>query len=171
MIVIRLICAVLVAWAINFVLGRPEAAELLADVPELTVIGPIAGAITGLIFLPKKCGGGLLVMTINGACIGALTIAVAAFMYLAMQMWNAVTHGLVRDFENFLRILASESKPLIETLPNLRLIGMFIGVTAVAGFVTELVHWFMARIRCLRGIEETKVQTSTTVRKAGGPLS
>jgi hypothetical protein len=87
-----------------------------------------------------------------------------------MQMSSAVTHGLVRDFENFLRILGTEAKPLIETMPNLKLIGMFVGATAIAGLVCELVFWVLRQIRRLRGIEEPIVEAKSTVGRAGGPL-
>jgi hypothetical protein len=170
MIVFRLICAVLVAWAISFVLARPEAAALLGDVPEMAVIGPIAGAIAGLANLPRRGGKGAIIMTVNGAWTGVLSIALAAFVYLTMQMSSAVTHGLVRDFENFLRILGTEAKPLIETMPNLKLIGMFVGATAIAGLVCELVFWVLRQIRRLRGIEEPIVEAKSTVGRAGGPL-
>jgi len=170
MIVFRLICAVLVAWAISLVLARPEAAALLGDVPEMAVIGPIAGAIAGLINLPRRGGKGAIIMTVNGAWTGVLSIALAAFVYLTMQMSGAVSHGLVRDFENFLRILGTEAKPLIETMPNLRLIGMFVGATAIAGLVCELVFWVQRQIRRLRGIEEPIVEAKSTVGRAGGPL-
>jgi hypothetical protein len=171
MIVFRLICAALVAWAANWALARPDAAYLISEVPEMAVIGPIAGAIAGLINLPRHRGGGAIAMTVNGAWTGVQTIVLAAFIYLTIQLTNAVTHGLVRDFENFLRILGSESKPLIETLPNVRLIGLLVGATAIVGLVTELVFWFLERIRRLRGIEEPTVQAKSTVGKAGGPLS
>lgn len=171
MIIHRFICAIFVAWAINWALARPEAAALLADVPELAVIGPIAGAIAGMLNLPRRRGLGPIVATVNGAWTGVLIIALASFMYLSMQMWNALIHGLVRDFENFLRILGTEAKPLIETMPNLRLIGLIIGASAVAGLVSEIVYWLLARIRRLRGEEEPEKEAKSTVAKAGGPLS
>jgi hypothetical protein len=171
MIVFRIICAILVAWATNLVLSRPEAADLISEVPEMAWIGPLAGALAGLINLPKRSGAGPIVMTVNGAWTGVLAIALASFIYLTIQMSNAVVHGLVRDFENFMRILGTESKPLIETMPNVRLLGMLVGATAVAGLVAEVVHWFLDRIRRLRGIDEPKVQAKSTVGKAGGPLS
>lgn len=151
MIIFRFICAILIAWAVNLVLSRPEAAEIISEVPELAVIGPIAGAIAGFANLPRRRGAGPIISIISGAWTGVLTIALASFVYLSLQMWGAVTHGLVRDFENFLRILGTESKPLIETLPNVRLLGMIVGACAVAGLVSEFVHWFMDRIRRLRG--------------------
>jgi hypothetical protein len=171
MIVFRLICVILVSWAINLVLSRPEAAVLIEEVPEMAIIGPLAGAVVGLMYLPKRRGGGVIVMTVSGAVSGGLTIALASFVYLTIQMSSSVMHGLVRDFENFLRITSTEAKPLIEALPNLRLMGMLVGATAVAGFVSEVIYWFIERIRRLRGIEETKVQAKSTVGKAGGPLS
>ena len=171
MIIFRVVCAILGAWAINIVLARPEAAALLVDVPEFSVIGPIAGAVTGFMNLPKRKGLGLIVSTANGAWTAVLTIALAAFIYLTMQMGNSLVHGLVRDFENFLRILGTEAKPLIETMSNLRFIGLIIGAMAVAGFISEVIYWFLERIRRLRGIEAPAAEAKSTVGKAGGPLS
>ena len=62
MIVFRLICVILVSWAINLVLSRPEAAVLIGEVPEMAIIGPLAGAVVGLMYLPKRRGGGVIVM-------------------------------------------------------------------------------------------------------------
>ena len=66
MLIFRLLCAILVAWAINLILARPEAATLIAEVPEMTYIGPFAGAVVGFFNLAKRQGWGLIVSVVNG---------------------------------------------------------------------------------------------------------
>ncbi len=41
MLIFRIICAVMVAWAINLVLARPEAVVLVTEVPQMVYIGPM----------------------------------------------------------------------------------------------------------------------------------
>ncbi len=81
MLVFRVICAVMVAWAINLVLARPEAAVLVAEVPEMIYIGPAAGAVVGFFNLAKRQGWGLIVSVANGMWTGVMTIGLAGFMY------------------------------------------------------------------------------------------
>ena len=170
MIFFRLVCAAMVAWAINWVLSRPEAAVLVEEVPEMLVVGPIAGAIVGYFNLAKRQGWGLIVAVVNGLWTGILTIAVAGFFYLTWRIWDSLSHGLIKDFENFLRILGSEAKPLLEVSTDFRLIGVTIATTAVAGVISEILHWCLVRIRRYRGIEE-KREVKAAVAKAGGALS
>ena len=124
MLIFRLICAVMVAWALNWVLARPEAAFLVAEIPEMIIIGPIAGAVVGFFNLAKRQGWGLIVAVANGIWTGLLVIGLAGFIYLSIQMFGVVSHNLVKDFEAFLRVLGSEAGPLIETTSNFMLIGL-----------------------------------------------
>ena len=171
MLVFRLICAIMVAWAMNWVLARPEAAVLVAEVPQMIFIGPIAGAVVGFFNLAKRQGWGLIVSVVNGMWTGALTIALSGFIYLTMRMANTVMHNLIKDFEGFLRVLGSEAKPLIELTTDYHLIGLTVGVTAVTGLLSEILHWLMVRVRRMRGEEEPKKETKTAVARAGGPMS
>ena len=89
-----------------------------------------------------------------------------------LKMFGVVSHNLVKDFEAFLRVLGSEAGPLIETMNNYRLIGLTIGTTAVAGLLSEVLHWFLVRMRRLREDDEgPKEEVKAGVAKAGGPLS
>ena len=171
MLVFRLICALMVAWAINWVLARPEAAVLVAEVPDMLIIGPIAGAVVGFFNLAKRQGWGLIVSVVNGMWTGLLTIALSGFIYLTMRMANVVLHNLIKDFEAFLRVLGSEAAPLIELTTDYRLIGLTIGVTALAGLISEILHSVLVRIRRLRDDDEPKAEVRASVAKAGGPLS
>ena len=171
MLVFRIICAVMVAWAINLVLARPEAAVLVAEVPQMVYIGPIAGAVVGFFNLAKRQGWGLIVSVANGMWTGVMTIALAGFIYLAMRMFNVVWHNIIKDFEAFMRVLGSEAQPLVELTTDYRLIGITVGAVTVTGILSEILHWVMVRLRRYRGDEEPTVQVKSAVAKAGGPMS
>jgi hypothetical protein len=171
MLIFRVICAVLVAWAINLILARPEAATLITEVPQMTYLGPLAGAVVGFFNLAKRQGWGLIVAVVNGMWTGVLAIMLSGFMYLSMRMFNTAVHNMLKDFEGFLRVLGSEAEPLIAISTDFRLISLTIGVTAVTGVLSEILHWVMVRIRRSRGYDEPSVQVKSAVAKAGGPMS
>jgi hypothetical protein len=172
MLIFRLICAVMVAWAMNWVLARPEAAVLVAEVPEMIFYGPIAGAIVGFFNLAKRQGWGLVVSVANGMWTGLLAIGLSGFLYLAVKMGTTVMHNLIKDFEAFMRVLGQEANPLIELTTDFKLIGLTIGTCAIAGLVSEILHWFLVRMRRLREDDEgPKEDIKSSVAKAGGPLS
>ncbi len=171
MLAFRLICALMVAWAINWVLARPEAAVLVAEVPEMTVIGPIAGAVVGFFNLAKRQGWGLIVSVANGMWTGLLTIGLSGFIYLTLRMASITWHNLLKDFEAFMRVLGSEAEPLIVVSTDLRLVAITVGVTAFTGVISEVLHWCLVRIRRMRGDDEPTEQVRSAVAKAGGPMS
>jgi hypothetical protein len=171
MLIFRIICAVLVAWAINLILARPEAATLITDVPQMIYIGPLAGAVVGFYNLAKRQGWGLIVAVANGLWTGVMAIVLSGLMYLTMRMFNTVFSNMIKDFESFLRVLGSEAEPLIERSTDFRLIALTIGVTAVIGVISEILHWTMVRMRRYRGEDEPRVQVRSGVAKAGGPMS
>ena len=154
MLAFRLICAVVVAWAVNWVMGRPVAANLLELVPEMQYIAPVAGAIVGFFALAKRQGWGIIVAAANGLWTMILTIGIAWLIFLTITLGNHVAHGLIADFENFLRILGYEAAPLAEGWVNLRLLGIMLAATVVAGLGTEVLHWVLVRIRRMRGESE-----------------
>jgi hypothetical protein len=170
MLIFRIICAVMVAWAINLVLARPEAVVLVTEVPQMVYIGPIAGAVVGFFNLAKRQGWGLIVSVVNGMWTGVMVIALSGFMLLTMRMSKMIVYQ-IRDFDAFMRVLAGEAEPLIEVSTNLRLIAITIGAVAVTGIVSEILHWTLVRLRRYRGDEEPKVQAKAAVARAGGPLS
>ena len=171
MLVFRVICAVMVAWAINLVLARPEAALLVEEIPQMIVIGPIAGAVVGFFNLAKRQGWGLIVSVANGMWTGVMAIGLAGFIYLSMRMFNVVWHNLIKDFEAFLRVLGSEAEPLIVVSTDFRLIGITVGATAVTGVISEILHWTLVRLRRYREGDEPRVQVKSAIAKAGGPMS
>jgi hypothetical protein len=170
MLVFRVICAVMVAWAINLVLARPEAAVLVAEVPQMVYIGPIAGAVVGFFNLAKRQGWGLIVSVVNGMWTGVMTIGLAGFIFLTVRMVGYVMYQ-IQDFDAFLRILGSEAEPLIEISSDYRLIGITVAATAVTGILSEVLHWTLVRLRRYRGDDEPRVQVKSAVAKAGGPMS
>ena len=171
MLVFRIICAVMVAWAINLVLARPEAAALVADVPEMIYIGPIAGAVAGFFFLAKPRGWGLINSVANGMWTGVIAIGLAGFIHLTVRMVDVIWYNLIKDFEAFMRVLGYEAEPLIVISTDFRLIGITVGATAVTGVISGILHWTLVRLRRYREIDEPKVQVRSAVAKAGGPMS
>ncbi len=171
MLIFRIICAVMVAWAINIVLARPEAAVLITEIPYMVYIGPIAGAVVGFFNLAKRQGWGMIVAVVNGMWTGVMAIALAGFLFLAMRMFDVVWHNLINEFEDFVRVLGQEAVPLIELSTDFRLIGITVGAVAVTGIVSEILHGALVRLRRYRGDDEPNVQVRSAVAKAGGPMS
>lgn len=154
MLIFRLICAALVAWAVNWVIGQPVAANLLELVPEMEYIAPLAGALVGFVALAKRQGWGVIVAVANGLWTMLLTVGAAWLIFLAVKMVDHLAHGLIADFENFLRILAVEVEPLAEGWVDLRLTGALLAATVVVGIITEILHWILVRLRKERGEDE-----------------
>lgn len=151
MLVFRLICAVLMAWAINWVLSNPEARPVLEQLPVMAIISPIAGALVGFFNLATRQGWGLIVAVANGVWAGLLSIIVAGTVYalvVAIQIWN----GPSDDYESFVRNMESEITPLFDLVINFPLLTLTITTTAVLGVVTELLHWLLVRFRKNRDV-------------------
>lgn len=160
MLAFRLVCAVAVAWAANWTLSRPVAAQLIHLVPQMTYIAPAAAAVVGFVALAKRQGWGLIVAAANGLWTVILTVALTWLVYLTMRMGNHLSHGLIANFKDFMRILGSEIKPLAKGWVDLRLIGMLLGATVAASLATEILHWILVRLRRLRGGEEEAAETA-----------
>lgn len=154
MVMFRLICAGVVAWAVNWVMSQPVAANLLELVPDMRYIAPAAGALVGFFALAKRQGWGIIVAAANGLWTMILTVGIAWLIFLGITLFGHLAHGLIADFENFLRILGYETAPLAEGWVDLRLIGVMLGATVVAGVATEILHWVLVHIRRMRGESE-----------------
>ncbi len=154
MLIYRLMCAAMVAWAMNWVLARPEALDLLEKAPELVAIGPIAGALVGFLNLAKRQGWGLVVSVANGLWTTVLAFITAFVMYLAYVMAGHVLHNIIANFEAFLRVLGQESGPVIALAADLRLFGWLCAAGAVTGVASEVLHWVVMRLRKARGSDE-----------------
>jgi len=173
---LRLICAVLLAWAVNLVLARPIAAALVEEIPEMAYlgsfpgVGPIAGALAGFWLITRRNGQGIVVSTLNGAWVGIVVIALSGFIYLSMRMFDSFQHHLLQDFDAFLRVLATEARPLIKTGMDIKLIGVTVGATAVVGLVSEILFWCRKTIRRHRGLPEEKKEVRAGVARAGAHI-
>jgi hypothetical protein len=152
MLVYRLMCAVMVAWAMNWVLARPEAIELVEATkdPSIVIVGPIAGAIVGFLNLAKRQGWGLVVSVANGLWTGILSLAAAFVLYLALKMGSHVIHNIISNFEAFLRVLGQEAGPVIQAAANPRLLGILCAASALTGLISEVLHWSLVRLRRAR---------------------
>jgi len=147
MLLFRAICALLMAWAINYALSRPEASALLLEVPEFTTVGPIAGAAIGFVSLSTRQGWGLVVAIANGIWAGVLSLALASMLYVIVKLAPAFARGLVTDFEGFLRVAGSALEPLMLFALDFSLILTIIGATAVVGVLSEILHWTLVKLR------------------------
>lgn len=145
MLLFRFICAILLAWAVNVALARPEAVLLLQEAPDFAVMGPIAAAFVGFVNLAKRQGWGVIVAVANGIWSGILTIFVAVFLYVfavpVLRNWLFIDH-----FDDFMRIVSQSLEPLLVQLANAELLIAIMAATAIVGVVTEIVHWSLVRL-------------------------
>lgn len=152
MILLRIFCAAMTAWAFNWALGRPVAEPLIGEYPRLAVYGPIGAALVGFFILGKRAGNGLAVGVANGIWTAFVSIIAAIVLYLAGYM--AVNMVVIDSFEDFLRILADEAAPLLSAWARPLLVGLVVAGGAVAGLVTEILHWALTKAREARGEDE-----------------
>ncbi|MEM6942945.1 MAG: hypothetical protein AAF565_04235 [Pseudomonadota bacterium] len=147
MLIFRIICAILMAWAVNWVMSRPEADPLLAELPPMGTIGPVAAAIVGFVNLATRQGWGVVVAVANGVWAGLLSVGLSGVLYMAWILGVAVDEGYVKDFAGFMRVTSSEVKPLFEVVVNVPLLILTITATSVLGVFSELLHWTIVRMR------------------------
>lgn len=147
MLTFRILCAVLMAWAANWTLSRPEAADLLSELPIMGTIGPIAAAGVGFVNLASRQGWGVVVAVANGVWAGLLSIVVSGMLYMSVVVGGSIWQGSVRDFAVFMRLVSSEITPLFDLVVDVPLVVLTITATSVLGVMTELLHWAMVRIR------------------------
>jgi hypothetical protein len=147
MLIFRIMCAILVAWAANWALSRPEADALNQTVPEMQYLGPLAGAAVGFFNLAIRQGWGFVVAFANGIWAGVLAIFVAGVFYMTIALFQGFQTDLIRDFDGFVRYFGELVDPLIQQLINPPLLIVSFGATAVVGVVSELIHWLLVRVR------------------------
>ena len=150
MLLFRISCALLVAWAVNWALSRPEALEMLNEVPEMRVIGPLAGAAVGYANLAVRQGWGVIVAVANGIWAGVLSVIVAGILYMTFDMTRAVSTNVVRDTNGFFNAFNASFEPLLQHVMNLPLLTVSLASTAVVGLMTEILHWVLVRARSQR---------------------
>ena len=155
MIVFRITCAILMAWAINWSLARAEAAELLKVLPEMAVLGPIAGGIVGYLNLAVRQGWGFIVAFANGVWAGVLSILLSGVLYLIVALVQAIRTNVVRTFDNFLNVFGSLVQPLLELVANIPLLTVSLGAAALVGVISEVIHWVLVRMKSRKGGQRT----------------
>lgn len=152
MLTFRIMCAVLMAWAVNWVMSRPEAVPLLSELPLMATLGPVAAAAVGFVNLASRQGWGVVVAVANGVWAGLLSIVVSGVLFMVVVVGEQVLSGAIDDFEAFLRVSSTEVEPLFETVVNVPLIILTVTATSVLGILTELLHWVMVRLRRSRDL-------------------
>lgn len=147
MLVFRILCAGTLVWAVAWVLSRPEAAQLVRQIPEIGALGPIAAAYVGGFNLAVRQGWGLIVALANGVWAGTLAIVASGVLYTAVEMARAVREGDIRGSASFFEVFGETLDVLLAQLGNLPLLTLSLAATACAGMLTELLHWLMVRVR------------------------
>ncbi|MEO1491256.1 MAG: hypothetical protein AAFV19_03790 [Pseudomonadota bacterium] len=147
MLIFRITCAILVAWATNWALSRPEAGILLQTVPEMGTLGPLAGAVVGYFNLSIRQGWGFVVAFANGIWAGVLAIFLAGVFYMTISLFQGIQTNLVQNFDDFVRYFGELVEPLIQQMINPPLLIVSLGATAVVGVVSEVIHWLLVRVR------------------------
>lgn len=147
MIVFRLICAFLLAWAVNWALSRPEAIGLVEELPEMEFYSLIAALAAGYFNLAVRQGWGMIVAFANGIWAGVLSIFMAGAFFMCVELMQGLRSGVVKDFDKFLTLFGEAVEPLLDQLINIQLLIVSLGATAVVGVVTEILHWLLVRFR------------------------
>lgn len=153
MLLYRVLCAALVAWAINWALSRPEAASLNEALPEFVAIAPLAGALVGFVNLAKRQGWGGVVAIANGIWAGFLTLVLTGVIYVFISISDSVPIGDVK-FDFMGKLTAEAVAEVMDEFANFPLVIVCLASTAVVGLVTEVIHWALVKIRKRRGIKE-----------------
>ncbi|MEO0819636.1 MAG: hypothetical protein AAF074_04325 [Pseudomonadota bacterium] len=159
MLIFRIICAVLMAWAINWVMSRPEADSLLVALPIMGTIGPLAGAVVGFVNLASRQGWGVVVAVANGVWAGLLSIVLSGVFYVVYVSLLALFDGIIQEFADFMRVISSEIQPLFDLVVNIPLVILTITATSVLGVFSELLHWTLVRIRRNRQDPDTPYES------------
>lgn len=147
MIVYRLVCALLMAWAVNWALSRPEGEVLLETIPEMETLGPIAGAAVGYFNLAVRQGWGFIVAFANGIWAGVLSIILSGILDIAFVTVKAARTNTLQDFDAFMTLFSETVQPMLDAVINVPLLVVSFGATAMVGVVTEVIHWVMVRMR------------------------
>lgn len=152
-ILFRILCALFVAWAMNWAFSRPEAAALLEELPEAAIVAPIAGALVGFVNLAKRQGWGVIVAVANGIWAGILAVIMTGIILLTLSVLDTSRIGDT-DFDFVAAKMAETVAIIVDRAATPGLLVLCIGAGAVVGVITELVHWALVRLRRHRGVKE-----------------
>jgi len=146
MLLFRILCAILLAWAMNWAMSRPELAALEEDFESFLLWAPFVGAGVGFLNLAKRQGWGVIVAIANGIWAGAATLILTGLIVVLAKSSEAARRGTDLDFASMLRLGAESTAGLAELLFHLPPIVICLGAAAVVGLVTEIIHWALVRI-------------------------
>ena len=152
MLLFRVLCAIFVAWAINWAMGRPEAAALQQDTPEFVAIAPFVGALVGFVNLAKRQGWGGIVAIANGMWAGVLTMLVSMLLFAGLAAFGTPGIGDF-DFAFILGLFSEAIVEVVDRIASFPLVIVTLGACSVVGLVTEMIHWALVRLRRRRGIK------------------
>ena len=147
MIVFRIVCAILMAWAINWALSRSEAAEMLRELPDMALFGPVAGAVIGFVNLAVRQGWGFIVAFANGVWAGVLSILLSGVIHVVVEIVRAINTNVIRTFDNFLSVFGTFVEPLWEAVVDVPLLTVSLGAAALVGVISEVIHWILVRMK------------------------
>ncbi len=154
MLVFRILCALFVAWAINWALSRPEAALLNEEIPDFAAIAPFAGALVGFVNLAKRQGWGGIVAVANGIWAGFLTLVLTGVIFVFFAAADSTARVGDTDTDFVFKIISESVAQVVDQLASLPLLVLCFGATAVVGLVTEVIHWALVKLRKRRGLKE-----------------
>lgn len=168
MLTFRFVCAILMAWAVNWALSRPEADQLLQNIPDVEVLGPIAGATIGYFNLAVRQGWGFIVAFANGIWAGFLSVLLSGVFVIVLTLIESIRTSAVGDFEKFMIVFGEIVQPLLDEVVNVPLLVVSLGATAIVGVVTEVVHWLLVRLRAKKSQQRTG--STPTTRSSDGHI-
>ncbi|MGF1500504.1 MAG: hypothetical protein ACFBSD_01695 [Paracoccaceae bacterium] len=153
MLVFRILCAIAMAWAMNWTLSRPAADLLNEEIPEFGAIMPWVAALIGFVNLAPRQGWGGIVAVANGVWAGVLSVALCAASYLFVAVLDTSRLGNV-DSHFLGNLMMKTTADLFDLLATMELFVACVSATAIVGVVTEVLHWALVKLRELRGIKE-----------------
>lgn len=147
MTVFRIVCAILMACAIIWALSRSEAAEMLRELPDMALFGPVAGAVIGFVNLAVRQGWGFIVAFANGVWAGVLSILLSGVLHVVVEIVRAINTNVIRTFDNFLSMFGTFVEPLWEAVVDVPLLTVSLGAAALVGVISEVIHWILVRMK------------------------
>lgn len=147
MIIFRFVCAILMAWSVNWIFSKPEADVLLGELPVMATVGPGCAALVGFFNLATRQGWGVIVAVANGIWAGLLSIILSGVVYTLVIVIDGLSRNLIRDYESFVTVTSYAISPLFDMVLDFPLVTLTLSVTAGLGVVTELLHWVLVRMR------------------------
>ncbi|MEM1160706.1 MAG: hypothetical protein AAGJ28_07215, partial [Pseudomonadota bacterium] len=133
MLVFRIVCAILMAWAVNWALSRPEGEQILSVLPEMRTLGPIAAAAVGYFNLAVRQGWGFIVAFANGIWAGVLSVILSGVLYVIVALIQRARSNQLRDFDSFMLQFGEIVGPLIDQVVYVPLLIVSFGATAIVG--------------------------------------